>query len=134
MKNVKLLFAMLTLGVLSLNASAGNYRIDEVAIETAFEQAEDVTFKSLETIYAMNSVSTNNSIIKGDGDSKFVFLLATFFCGNFGIHRYYAGAEGMKYCGFYFCTGGIIAKIDFFHVLFNGSEVSDYGAEEFIVW
>lgn len=134
MKNVKLFVAMLAFGAFSLNSFAGNYKIDESAVEETIDQAEEININSFESISALGLAGTSTASIKAGNESKVVFLLAACVLGRFAVHRYYAGVDGLRYCGFYFCTGGIVAQIDFFHVLFGGSEVSDYGADEFIVW
>ena len=134
MKKLKVCLAMLVFGAFAMNVSAGNYKIDEKAIETTIENAEDVTISSFESLDEMGLSSLDATSVKAGGDSKAVFLIAAFFCGQFGIHRYYAGVDGLKYCGFYFCTGGIVAQVDFASVLFGGTEVGDYSADEFVVW
>lgn len=133
MRNLKLFVALLAFSAFSLNASAGDYRLDESSIETTIEQAQDITLASVESLNALDLNSIDATTV-ASGDSKFVFLAAAFFCGSFGIHRYYAGASGLKHFGFHFCTGGLVARIDFAAVLFNGTSVSDYSSDDLMVW
>lgn len=57
--------------------------------------------------------------------NKVIYLLITFFLGAFGIHKFYAGKNGMGTLYFLFCWTGIpaiLAFIDFIVGLFKRSD------------
>ena len=57
--------------------------------------------------------------------NKVIYLLITFFLGAFGIHKFYAGKNGMGMLYFLFCWTGIpafLALIDFIVGLFKRSD------------
>ena len=118
-------------------ASASTYKVDEVAVDQLFSASDDVTFTASEEAYALMNPSTQ-AVTKGD---KTVggYLLRAFFCGEFALHRYYMGTGGKKLFWYYFCipvVGGVTACVDFWWVVFKGSDAMNKYADnsKFIVW
>lgn len=127
--------------VLALALSAGvfanDYRLDESNVETMIENAEDVTMTELADYESLSSTSFAASAVAGS-QTRGGFLLRSFFCGGFALHRYYMGSEGAKYFFLYFCVpvvGGVTNCVDFWSVVFNADNLSRYNnADKYIVW
>ncbi|MBA3681285.1 MAG: hypothetical protein H0W73_09000 [Bacteroidetes bacterium] len=112
----------LALGI-SFGAQANKYKMDEIQLTQTFENSQEVTFNEM---YAadFNTADVNNLNLSSKDGSKTRggYLLRSFFCGAFAIHRYYMGT-GKKYMwALYFCVpvaGGVAACVDFWGAVFS---------------
>jgi TM2 domain-containing membrane protein YozV len=117
-------------------ASASTYKVDEAAVDQLFSASDDVTFTASEEAYALMNPSTQ-AVTKDKTVGG--YLLRAFFCGEFALHRYYMGTGGKKLFWYYFCipvVGGVTACVDFWWVVFKGSDAMNKYADnsKFIVW
>ncbi len=129
MKKLFITFACIAGIFASQVAMANPYKLDESAVDQKFAAATEISVDQLAVadVNAM-SLAPNGDVTLGG------FLLRSFFCGTFGIHRSYAGTKGL---GFKYCiTLGIINTVDFWYTVIKGQEGLDNftGNPNFVVW
>ena len=111
------LFVLLT-GFAASVSFAGNYKLSDNAVESAFAAAEDITFSAEASPLAV-------SMLNDDEPTKTGYLIRAYFCGSIGLHRSYMGNGGEKMWYKYLCIpvyGNVVALVDFWGVVFKGDE------------
>mgnify|MGYP007047490841 FL=1 len=111
------LFVLLT-GFAASVSFAGNYKLNDNAVESAFAAAEDITFSAEASPLAV-------SMLNDDEPTKTGYLIRAYFCGSIGLHRSYMGTGGETMWYKYLCIpvyGGIVGCVDFWGVIFKGDE------------
>ncbi len=111
---------------------ASNYKLDEAAIDAAFEASTQISFES-----AVDAASFA-AVAEGETD-KGGYLLRSFFCGFIALHRSYMGTGGATLWWKYLCipvVGGVVNCVDFWGVVFKGDEqLAKYKDNpNYIVW
>jgi hypothetical protein len=119
MKKLTLILA-LALGSVTL-AHADKYKMDEQQLEQTFATSTEVSFDDMVasdmSIVDLSSIKMAASGSKTRGG----YLLRSFFCGSFAIHRYYMGTTKKHMWALYFCVpvaGGVAACVDFWGAVF----------------
>jgi TM2 domain-containing membrane protein YozV len=135
MKKLLMICAMLgAFATASFAADGGNaYKANDEKIDQLFASATEV---SVDQAIATD-LSTTFTAATLDGEkSKGGFLLRAFFCGSFALHRSYMGTGGKGLFLHYFCTGGFVACVDFWWVIFKGDEAFNKFKDnpKWIVW
>ena len=97
---------------------ASNYKLDEAAIDAAFEASTVITFESATEAASFTAAA--------DGETtKVGYLLRSYFCGFVGLHRSYMGTGGATLWWKYLCipvVGSVVNCVDFWGVVFKGDE------------
>ncbi len=130
MKNLVLAIAFVV-GAASASL-ASNYKLDQVAIDAAFEASTVIKFKSA------TEAASFTAAAEGETD-KTNFLVRSLFCGIVGLHRSYMGTGGEKLWWKYLCIPGVgyvVNAVDFLGVLIKGEEqLAKYKDNpKYIVW
>lgn len=126
MKKFLLLFSAVLLG--ASVTLANPYKIDDASVETAFEQATEVSILNVtESNAALAPVNVTNTSAVAAGGA----FIRCWFLGGLGWHRAYLNGGGIfftKYC--FTCGGlGILSTIDWWMLLFKvvgDGNVSDF--------
>jgi TM2 domain-containing membrane protein YozV len=111
------LFVLLT-GFAASVSFAGNYKLSDNAVESAFAAAEDITFSAEASPLAV-------SMLNDDEPTKTGYLIRAIFCGSIGLHRSYMGTGGETMWYKYLCIpvyGGIVGLVDWLGVIIKGDE------------
>lgn len=137
----KVILLITFFGVCTISAfGKESYRLDEMAIEKAFAQASEINLSVENQDMILSTLeATGIAAVPADGDqSKFGFLLRSYFCGFIGLHRSYMGTNGKALWYMYLCIpvyGGIVNFVDFFGVLFGALDYTMYkNNSKFNVW
>jgi hypothetical protein len=116
----KILFALIAMFAITTLASAAPYKLDDAAIDNAFESAIVVSPLDL-----MNEVpaavsaglmvppSAPSAAVISRGASPVGAILLTFFLGGFGVHRHYMGTRPWMWAIYTFTVGGIFGVVPF---------------------
>ncbi|GAB5538000.1 MAG: hypothetical protein Salg2KO_01030 [Salibacteraceae bacterium] len=130
---MKKLVLALALVVGAAGASfASNYKLNESAIDAAFEASTQITFD--------NVAEATSFTAAADGETtKGGFLLRSYFCGFVALHRSYMGTGGATLWWKYLCipvAGSVVNCVDFWGVVFKGDEqLAKYKDNpSFVVW
>lgn len=128
MKKLILLLSVVTCFA-SFSTASNLYKINDAEIDMLFGQAIEVDFESTADV---NSINQDKKTVGG-------YLIRSFFCGSFALHRSYMGTAGETLWWKYLCipvVGGVVGCVDFWYVVFKGEEAlnkyKDNG--KFIVW
>lgn len=131
-----LLVLGLALGI-AFGAQAGKYKLDEAQLDEAFAKSTEVSFND---VYASGTALDLNTTKMGAASTKTRggYLLRSFFCGSFAIHRYYMGTTKKAMWALYFCVpvaGGVAACVDFWGAVFVADWYKDYeDNDKWFVW
>lgn len=130
MKNLVLAIAFVV-GAASASF-ASNYKLDQVAIDAAFEASTVITFKSA------TEAASFTAAAEGETD-KIGFLVRSAVCGVVALHRSYMGTGGATLWWKYLCipvAGSIVNLVDFWGVIIKGDEQLALYKDNpnFIVW
>jgi len=116
---MKKLFLFLLLTGFAASASfAGNYKLNDEAVESAFAASEDISCSDAASPFV-------SAMLNDEEPTKTGYLVRAFFCASFGLHRSYMGTAGETMWYKYLCIpiyGGIVGCVDFWGVVFNGDE------------
>ena len=134
MKKIMCLFVFTV--VVSFGAQASSmYKIDDAAIETAFNLATPLTLGISEFV---SSVSSPMAIQASGGKNALIAIVLDFFIGVFAIHRVYLGGTPILIVGYIVTIGGIfglVPLVDFFVLIFNAGDISKYeNNNKFFMW
>ena len=106
----------LVLGVAGASFADG-YKLNDAAIESAFDASEDVTYIASEQATFANLADAELS--------KTQFLIRAIFCGLFGLHRSYMGTGGKSLLIYYLCipvANYVAIMVDFWGTIIKGDE------------
>ena len=108
-------------------AFAGNYHVDDKAIDQLFSTANVIalsdTGAEVPTI-----ASTNSTAVTGDRD-PLVAIILDLVVGPLGIHRFYLGTETITGIGYILTCGGIfgiVPLVDLIVLAINYDDISMY--------
>ncbi|MFM7853445.1 MAG: TM2 domain-containing protein [Flammeovirgaceae bacterium] len=126
------------LSVLSTNAYAEKYRINESAVEAVFASSMAVS----PTVLASNTFGSAElgitSVQASSDKSALAAIVIDFFLGGFGIHRVYLGGKGILVFGYIITCGGIFGLVPFIDLIVlavNYDDISKYvGNNKFFMW
>lgn len=122
--------------VASFGAQASSmYKVDDTAIETAFNLATPLTLGISEFT---SSIASPMAVQASGGKSAFLAIVLDFFLGGIAIHRVYLGGTPILIVGYIVTIGGIfglVPLVDFFVLIFNASDISKYeNNNKFFMW
>lgn len=131
---MKKLFLASFLTIAATFAMAGGYKLDDAAVDAAFENSIDVT-ENLNEYTALSS----GLAMAGEEQTVGGFLLRSYFCGVIALHRSYMGTGGASLWWKYLCipvAGSIANCVDFWGVVFKGEERLDLYRDnpKFFAW
>ena len=127
-----LLTLALVFGVMFVSFANSAYFIDDAAVETVLENAEQVTpfVNGTEMAQAMS--------VQASDPNVWVACVIDFFLGGLAIHRVYLGGTWVLILGYFFTFGGIFGIIplgDLIALIINSDDISKYvGSNAFIMW
>ncbi len=131
MKKIIYIFSLLALMAFAAPVQAGNYQVDDNAIETLFSGANEITADAFAQnmnadLQEMGISLGNQATFAPKGDSKLVAIILCALFGPIGIHRLYMGAP-FKVAVFYCCWGfigvnGLLTFGDMVVLIVNGTE------------
>lgn len=144
MKNKKsLLLSILFVSIISVSntsAYAGNYRVDDAAIEAVFNNAIETVASDMPSVN--DALSSNETLFADDKGKEektaSVAILLNIFVGGLGIHRVYLGGSGVLVVGYILtCAGifGVVPLIDLIVLIINNDDISKYvDNDKFFMW
>lgn len=137
---MKKIFSLMLAAVLSLGVMAESYELNDNNVETLIASAADVTEAELVSFEqaSLGGMNMMNVAVAGK-QTMGGYLLRSFFCGGFALHRYYMGSTGAKWFFLYACVpvvGGLANCLDFWLVVFKGdSQMNKYkNSDKYLVW
>jgi hypothetical protein len=137
MRKLTMMF-LLALGSFAYTSASNNYRMDEAALEKAFDAGIEVGFEEL---YSASSLADASlfSTAGGSGEkTRGGYLVRAFFCGGIALHRYYMGTSRGGMWAMYLCipvVGGVTACVDFWGAVFSSDFYTKYANnDKYIVW
>ena len=106
MKKFVLIFSLLLFVSSFAFSNASAYRIDDNAVETLFNNAEEISIfdADLSALAPEANMFNNPEQLKGSNNPVVAFVLA-WVVGSLGVHRLYLGTEVIVFVA-YLCTGG----------------------------
>jgi TM2 domain-containing membrane protein YozV len=134
MKKVFLL-SLVFMVLVSYNASASNYRIDDAAIESVFASTKIIT-ENFATVGNLFDVTINKANL--EEKNVWIAVLLDFFLGGLAVHRVYLGGTPMLIVGYLLTCGGIfgiVPLIDLIVLVINNEDISKYvNNNRFFMW
>ncbi len=104
---------------------AGNYKLDNNAVDNLFNAAEETTV-SVVTNMVENTFNTTKMVSFSNTDESTTILIAwivDMFVGEFGVHRYVLGTKSNMWAIYTFTVCGIfgiVPVVDWFVLLIDG--------------
>jgi len=124
---MKKLVAILFGALLATNmAFAGNYTLDNQAIDKMFDQATAITVSGVTSVLQNDFASAPMASLNAGTDQTTTILIAwivDWFVGGFGIHRYVLGTKSNMWAIYTFTVCGIfgiVPLVDWFVLLIDG--------------
>lgn len=103
----KLVLSIIAVLAIAFSASAANYKVDNNAIDSLIENAEEVYTLDIAAPAAANLPAVSQKEVK-----PVTALILNFFLGYFGIHRHYMGTAPGMWALYTFTVGGIFGIVD----------------------
>ena len=132
----KFIFSLIAILAISVAANAGNYTVNDDAIDALIEASAEVSPLDL---MPEAPVPAAASLASGSPSPVAAFLLCTFL-GEFGVHRHYMGTRPWMWAIYVF-TGfgifGIVPFVDWVMLLIGlvDDNISQYvGNTRFFMW
>jgi hypothetical protein len=135
MKKVLLLtLVMAFVASISSFASTSKYKVNETAIDQAFEAGINVVaINSERDIMDITSVKAVN-----EEKNVWIAVILDFFIGGLAVHRVYLGGTPVLIIGYLLTCGGIfglVPLIDFFVLILSAGDISKYvDNDAFFMW
>lgn len=137
MKHVLLIFFAALLTFSFSNANAGNYQIDDKALDQIFAGAQIVNLSDLSSNLLPLAADANPTAVTGAKD-PLVAILLDLFVGGLGIHRFYLGTEPLTGIAYFLTCGGIfgiVPLVDLVVLVMNYDDISPYvDNPKFFMW
>lgn len=136
MKRFTQLFVIALLAISFSSVKAGNYRIDDKALDEAFATANPISFEEM-SVAAMPGLADLNSPAFAYDKDPLVAILLDVFVGYLGIHRFYLGTEPLTGIAYILTGGGcgIVWLIDLVVLATNYDDISPYiDNPRFFMW
>jgi hypothetical protein len=136
---VKRIIQLFTIALFTLTfsvVSAGNYQIDDGALDQLFSSAQTISILDMgaETSSGFSDLST--PAFYQDKD-PLVALLLNIFVGTLGVHRFYLGTEPLTGIAYILTLGGcgIVTFVDLIVLAINFDDISPYvDNPKFFMW
>ena len=131
----KLIFSLIAILAISVSANAGNYTVDDNAIDALIEASAEVSPIDLMPEAPVPAAASLSSSVSPAAS----FILCTFL-GGFGVHRHYMGTRPWMWAIYTFTAFGIFGIVPFVDwvMLLIGlvdNDISKYcGNTKFIMW
>ena len=103
----KLVLSIIAVLAIAFSASAANYKVDNNAIDSLIENAEEVYTLDIAAPAAANLPAVSQKEVK-----PITALILNFFLGSSGIHRHYMGTAPGMWALYTFTIGGIFGIVD----------------------
>lgn len=103
----KLVLSIIAVLAIAFSANAANYKVDNNAIDTLIENAEEVYTLDVAAPAAANLPAVSQKEVK-----PVTALILNFFLGGFGVHRHYMGTAPGMWALYTFTFGGIFGIVD----------------------
>ena len=132
----RLLLSLIAILAIAVSANAGNYKVDDGAIDALIEASAEIS--PLEFMPAA-AVPAAASFASGSPSPVVSFLLCTFL-GGIGIHRHYMGTRPWMWAIYFVTVGGIfgiVPLVDWIMLLIGlvDDDISPYvGNTRFFMW
>ncbi|MBN1822325.1 MAG: TM2 domain-containing protein [Prolixibacteraceae bacterium] len=130
-----LIIALLTISFSSVNA--GNYKIDDNALDQMFAGANTISFAEMGAADLPGVADLTSSATSYNKDPLIAILL-DFFMGPLGIHRFYLGTEPLTGIAYILTCGGIfglVPLVDLIVLAVNYDDISPYvDNPRFFMW
>ncbi len=117
--------------------NAGNYQIDDQALDKVFASAQAVSLMEIGTP-ALPGTGFLPSVAFAEEKDPLVAILLDLFLGGIGIHRFYLGTETLTGLAYFLTCGGIfgvVPLIDLVVLAINYDDISPYiDNPRFFMW
>lgn len=134
----KIFLALVAVLAVSLSANAGNYSVNDEAIDAVIEAAAEVLPMNM-AADSMATAMAGTTVSSGSGDAV-VALVLNAFLGWCGIHRHYLGTRPWMWAIYLVTFGGIFGIVPFVDFivtvidLVEGGGPRIAGSSKFIAW
>ena len=129
------IIALFTVSFTAVNA--GNYRIDDNALDQVFASAQTVSISEIGAT-ALPGIGEVTSTAFASAKDPLVAILLDLFVGGLGIHRFYLGTEPLTGIGYILTCGGIfglVPLVDLIVLAVNYDDISPYiDNPKFFMW
>jgi TM2 domain-containing membrane protein YozV len=116
---------------------AGNYQINDKALDQVFSNAQTISISDLGAA-SLPGLSDLNSPSFANQKDPLVAILLDLFVGGLGIHRLYLGTETLTWVGYFLTCGGIfglVPLVDLIVLAVNYNDISPYiDNPKFFMW
>ena len=124
----KFILSLIAILAVSVAANAGNYTVNDDAIDALIEASAEVSPLDL---MPEAPVPAAASLASGNPSPIASFLLCTFL-GGLGIHRHYMGTRPWMWAIYFFPVGGIFGVVPLIDWIFLLIGVVDDNISEFV--
>lgn len=103
----KLVLSIIAVLAIAFSANAANYKVDNNAIDSLIENAEEVYTLDIAAPAAANLPTVSQKEV-----NPTTAIILNFFLGYFGVHRHYLGTAPGMWALYTFTLGGIFGIVD----------------------
>jgi len=129
------IIALLTVTFTSVNA--GNYQVDDNALDQIFATAQTISITDMGTA-TMPGVADFSSPANAYDKDPLIAILLDIFVGPLGVHRFYLGTEPLTGIAYILTCGGIfglVPLVDLIILAVNFDDISPYiDNPRFFMW
>ncbi len=137
MKRLTQLLLSVLLTVAFTSANAGNYHIDDQALDEVFAAAQAVSITEIGAP-ALPGTGVLPSLAFAEEKDPMIAILLDLFLGVIGVHRFYLGTETLTGLAYFLTCGGIfgiVPLIDLVVLAINYDDISPYiDNPRFFMW
>lgn len=127
MKKIVLFLFVVLAVMVSQQAKASAYHVDEISVDQLFDNAVETSIFDFNAP-ALNTMATNAGSSAVAGKDPIIALALNFFFGYLGAHRFYLGTELLTGIAYIVTFGGfgIINLIDFIVLIINHDNIAPF--------
>ncbi len=107
----RLIISVIAVFAIAFSASAASYKVNDSAIDTLIDNAEEVYNADFMAPAAATAAATA-SVTAGGSVNPVAALILNIFVGWCGIHRHYCGTAPWMWAAYLFTGGGIFGVLD----------------------
>jgi TM2 domain-containing membrane protein YozV len=125
--------------------TSSEYFVNDSQVENMFATSANVSEASPALLAELDPTGTytaaarkQQNVVYSSDKSALLAIVLDFFLGPLGIHRAYLGTATFTWVGYILTCGGIfgiVPFVDFWVLIFNSSDISDYvDNTKFFMW
>ncbi|HKM94917.1 MAG TPA: TM2 domain-containing protein [Prolixibacteraceae bacterium] len=127
MRKIVLLLVVILAVMVSQQAKASAYHVDEISVDQLFDNAVETSMFDFNAP-ALNTVAANASSSAVAGKDPIIALALNFFFGYLGAHRFYLGTELLTGIAYIVTFGGfgVLYVIDLIALLVKFDNIAPF--------